>query len=116
MNSSPKPFGGSGGGEVICTLERFCLGGEVCGDIDLSFVVGRDVDGPAVVVPVTVAMAGFLPANQSPESWDMGRLLDLRLGMDGFVLESRPWLELVRVGMSAAGLMLEFESDEGRFW
>lgn len=74
------------------------------------------MDGPTVVVFVMVAMAGFLPANQSPEPWDMGRLLDLRLGMDGFVLESGPWLELVRGGTSTAGLKLEFESDEGRFW
>lgn len=84
-----------------------------------SFDVGRAA--PAVVamfVPVMELMAGFLPANQSPEFWLMGRLLDLRLGIDGLLLPSKPCEELVRGGMSAAAGAWKLESERvgGRFW
>lgn len=76
----------------------------MCGESDFSFEAGRE-DAPATVVAMEL-IAGFLPANQSPELWDMGRLLDLRLGIDGLPDE-------VRGGMSVAGpsvWKLEFES------
>lgn len=78
----------------MCTLMRecFCFG-EVCGEMLMrfSFDVGREAPAVAAMfVPVMEVIAGFLPENQSPELWLMGRLLDLRLGIVGLLLPSKP--------------------------